>query len=306
MASNKALGYVALSATSILWGTTWIASKYGVREMTGLQLAGMRQFIAGSMIVGFFLLFRKKKLPDRSQFMQLMVMTLLMFVIANSVSTWSLHYISTGLGALIGALYPLMVVLLERFFFGRKRIPPLTVLGLLLGIAGVGIVFYDHLLEGNVRSLVLGIGMAFVATFSWSIGTILVTKNDTGLNAYYSIGWQMLISSVLVIIITWATQPIVPVNEISSAGWMSLFFLIIIGSVIAFSAFIYSMKVLPHSVASLFAYINPLVAMFLGSVMLKEKLSPHIIVGSLVTLAGVFLVNYSSRKSEAVIAEPEI
>lgn len=306
MANNKALGYVALSATSILWGTTWIASKYGVREMTGLQLAGMRQLLAGTLIVGFFLFFRRKKLPSRSQFMQLLVMTLLMFVIANSVSTWSLHYISTGLGALIGALYPLMVVLLERFFFGRKRIPPLTVLGLLLGIAGIGIVFYDHLLVGDVRSLILGISMAFVATFSWSIGTIMVTKNDTGLNAYYSIGWQMLISSVIVTLLGRATQPVVPLKEITTAGWLALFYLIIIGSIIAFAAFIYSMQVLPHSVASLFAYINPLVAIFLGSVMLKEKLSPHILGGSVTTLIGVFLVNYSSGKQEAVIAEPEI
>lgn len=306
MAKSKSLGYVALTATSILWGTTWIASKYGVREMTGLQLAGMRQMIAGISIVGFFMLFRKKKFPALQQLLQLLIMSLLMFVIANTVSTWSLHYISTGLGALIGALYPLIVVLLERFFFGRKRIAPLTFLGLMLGILGIGIVFYDNLLSGNNHFLLLGIGMAFTATLSWSLGTIMVTKIDTGLNPYYSIGWQMLISSLFVTLVGRFTQPVIPLEQITAVGWFSLFYLIIIGSIIAFAAFIYSMEVLPHSVASLFAYFNPLVAMFLGSILLKEKLSPHIVIGSLVTLVGVFLVNYASKKQKVVIAEPEI
>jgi drug/metabolite transporter (DMT)-like permease len=229
-----------------------------------------------------------------------------MFIIANTVSTWSLHYISTGLGALIGALYPLIVVLLERFFFEKKRIAPLTIFGLILGVLGVGIVFYDNLLDGDSRNLLLGMGMAFIATFSWSIGTIVVTKNETGLNPYYSIGWQMLISSVIVILVSRFVHPFVPIADISLAGWLSLFYLIIIGSIIAFAAFIYSMQVLPHAIASLFAYFNPLVAIILGSLMLQEKISVDIVTGSVVTLLGVFIVNYSARKRKVVIAEPEI
>lgn len=299
MAKSKSLGYLALTATSILWGTTWVASKYGVKEMTGLQLAGMRQFIAGTAIVAFFMLFKKQKVPNRSQFAQLLLMSLLMFAIANSVSTWSLHYISTGLGALIGALYPLIVVLLERYYFGKKKISPLTIVGFILGIAGIGIVFYDSLFEGNRGHFLLGISMAFIATFSWSIGTILVTKKHTGLSPYYSIGWQMLISSFIVTLIGRATQPAVAINDISVTGWLSLFYLIVVGSMIAFAAFIYSMEVLPHAIASLFAYFNPLVAIFLSSIMLKEKLSAHLVMGSVVTLVGVFIVNYSAKKQEA-------
>lgn len=306
-AGKRSLGYLALGGTSILWGTTWVAAKMGVERLPPLQLSAMRQCIAGTLIVGFYMLFRKMKVPTASQFVRIFIMSMLMFIIANAVSTWSLKYISTGLAALIGALYPLNVVLIERYFFGKKEFNRITLLGFFIGLAGITIVFRDHLETPDLAGFIIGLGMALVANLAWSIGTVFLARDKQEMDANYSLGWQMLTGAlVLTIIGRLSSIPFVPLPEISEKDWMVLSFLILFGSVISFSLFLYSMKALPHAIASLFAYINPIVAMLLGPLLFSdEHLSPHIISGSLITLTGVFLVNYSIRKKEEIIAPSE-
>ncbi|HMI79951.1 MAG TPA: DMT family transporter, partial [Ferruginibacter sp.] len=102
------------------------------------------------------------------------------------------------------------------------------------------------------------------------------------------------------------TQPTVKLQNISATGWGAIIYLVIAGSLLAFVAFIYSMKKLPAAVSSLYAYINPLVAMVTAAIVLNEKLTMYILWGAIVTLVGVFLVNYSIKRSrEKIIAEPE-
>ena len=114
---GKAGGYLALTITSTVWGTTWVASKIGVADIPALQMAYIRQFFGGMCFVLFFTLYKKLSFPTLKEFSWLLIMALLMFVVANGFSTWSLQYIPTGLSALIGALYPLSVVIIERVFF---------------------------------------------------------------------------------------------------------------------------------------------------------------------------------------------
>jgi len=123
---GKAGGYLALSATSVLWGTTWVASKVAVSEnLPPFQMASIRQFLGGVCFVGFFMLYKKMPLPTPKQFGWLVLLSLLMFVMANGLSTWSLKYIPTGFSALIGALYPFSVVIIERIFLINATLPRL-------------------------------------------------------------------------------------------------------------------------------------------------------------------------------------
>jgi len=94
--NKKAYGYLALVATSFFWGTTWVASKLGVMEMPAMQMAYIRQFLGGISLVGFFMLYKKFPLPTAKQFQWLIMMSVLMFVFANGLSTWSLHYLVPG------------------------------------------------------------------------------------------------------------------------------------------------------------------------------------------------------------------
>ncbi len=303
---GKAGGYLALCITSVVWGTTWVASKIGVAEMPALQMAYIRQFFGGMIFVVFFMLYKKLSFPTWQQFGWLLIMALLMFVMANGLSTWSLNYIPTGLSSLIGALYPLSVVIIEMVFFKSRNMTILTFTGLLLGITGIGIVFYENAFHHRPEGFLFGVTLSVIAMLSWSVGTVIIARNKIKINPYYATGWQMLISSVVLLVVAETTQPTIALRNIPSTAWWAITYLVLAGSILSFVAFIYSMKKLPPAISSLYAYINPLVAMVTAALVLHEKLTMNILWGAIVTLAGVFLVNYSIKRSrEKIIAEPE-
>lgn len=304
--NTKLKGYICLVITSVVWGSTWVASKLAVKEIPALQLAGMRQLIAGTLLVSFFYFAKKLPVPTGRQFRWLAMMALLSFIMANGLSTLGIEYIASGLGALIGALYPLCVVLIERLFFKKKNMNKLTFVGLFLGIAGITIVFYENAFTTHSKSFIIGIVLSLIAMTSWSLGTVFLARNKENINPYYGIGWQMMMSSVVLISYSLFTKKFVPIPSISLHSWMLIFYLILLGSIGAFAAFIYSMKVLSPSIASLYAYINPLVAMLIASVVVPEKLTIHILWGSIVTLTGVYLVNMSVKKKQVALGEPEM
>jgi drug/metabolite transporter (DMT)-like permease len=303
---RKAKGYVALAVTCVVWGTTWVASKVGVTEIPALQMASIRQLLGGLSFVIFFMVYKKLPLPTVKQFKWILVMAVLMFVFANGLSTWSLKYIPTGLSALIGALYPLSVVIIERLFFKVKNMNVLTFLGLFLGLTGVGIVFYESAFNNLSKDFLIGLGLSVFAMLSWSVGTVFLSRNKANINPYYGTGWQMLVSAAILFVLAQLTQPTVPLSSISMKGWMAVMYLVLFGSIAAFIAFIYSMKILPAAISSLYAYINPLVAMIVATFVLSEKLTINILWGAMVTLIGVYLVNLSIKRNTKVIVEAEI
>lgn len=300
MKTGTARGYGALFITSTVWGTTWVVSKVGVHAMPALQMSAIRQFLAGALFLIFFLVIKKQRFPSLPDLLWSMLLGTLMFVFANGLSTWSLNYIPSGFSALIGALYPLSVVIIERVFLNIKTINALTLTGLLLGLTGVGIVFYDNAFHSLNEGFGWGLLLSVIAMLSWSVGTVLIMRKKTGINPYHSTGWQMFFSGLILYIFSLITNQHIDFADIPLVGWEVIGYLVILGSILSFAAFIYSIKHLPAAIASLYAYINPLVAMVLAALFVDEKLTPLIIWGSIVTLVGVFLVNLSLRKSHAV------
>lgn len=297
--TTKQKAYIALTATSLIWGTTWVASKIGVQKTPALEVAGIRQFIAGSLYVLFFFFIKKQPLPSLKQLLWLAFMGILMFVSANGFATMGLRYISSGLGALIAALYPLMVVLIELFFFRNKNISALTITGILLGFGGIAVVFYDNAFHNHTEGYVWGIILSLIAMVTWGVATIFIARKKSEINPYYATGWQMLISSVMLFGMAMISGEHIPLAMIPAQTWGALAYLIIAGSIFTFVAFIYSMKHLEPSVAALYAYINPIVATLVGSLLVtNEKITFNIIAGSIITLLGVYLVNKSMKQKK--------
>jgi len=296
MATNKK-AYLALTVTSVVWGTTWVASKMGVAHLPAFELASIRQFMGGSIYVVFFL-FMGEKFPNKKQFAWLLPMAFLMFVSSNGIATYGLQFITSGLAALIAALYPLSVVLIERFYFKAIKITPQTLLGLFLGLLGILFIFYKDSLQMHGSHYLLGVGLSLFAMITWSVGSIIMSRNKINMNAYYSIGWQMLISAFTMGLITLFSGKYVPINEIPAKTWGILAYMVLGGSVLAFVSFIYSMKHLKPAIASLYAYINPIVAIWVGSLLLNEKIALNNIIGTISTLVGVYLVNKSLKNQK--------
>lgn len=294
--TTRQKAYIGLAATSIIWGTSWVASKIAVKGgVPGLEVAAIRQFMGGALFVSFFLI-RGEKLPTGKQMLWLAGMGSLLFVIANGFATVALRYIPSGLAALIAALYPLSVVIIERLFFRNTKITWITFTGLLLGITGIGIVFYDNAFHNQTEGYILGLILSLIAMLSWSVGTIIIARNKVKINAYNATGWQMLLASFLLMIMTLVSGDTVPLSAVPASTWMAIAYLVFVSSIVAFVAFIYTMKHLEPAIAALYAYINPIVAILTGSVLMNEKLTIDILIGSAITLAGVFLVNRSLKK----------
>lgn len=296
--SEKTRAFWALGLVSFFWGTTWLASKIGVENMPGLQLAGIRQLLGGSIYTIYFFL-KGYKLPNRKQLFQFIWMSLLMFVISNGFSTWSLQYIPSGLGAVIGAMTPLWIALFSVLFFRETRLNLITVLGLLLGFGGILIIFYDYLEVLFNSSFIWGVILGTIATMTWALGTLYTVRHSKDLNAYYSLGWQMLLGGILLTAASRATGQYIPLADSTPSTWYAISYLVIIGSIISFAAFIYSLKRLPPAQSSIYAYINPIVAVIIGALLYREKLNLIIGIGTAVTILGVYLVNTGFRKSKA-------
>jgi drug/metabolite transporter (DMT)-like permease len=293
--SEKNSALFAVGVVSILWGTTWMASKIAVRSMPALQVSGMRHLIGGSLYVGYFF-FKKFPFPTKEQFIRIFWVSLIMFVLCNGFSVMSVQYIPSGLAAVVGAMSPLWVALLGLLIFRDTKLSRITAAGLLLGFGGVLITFYDYIEELANTNFILGVIYGLIASITWALGTLLTVKDSKKLDPYYSMGWQMFLSGIMLSLFSFATNQHVPISSIGTEGWLSLTYLIVVGSVIAFMAFIYALKRLPATQVSIHSYINPLVAIIIGDLMMHEGLTAYLVIGTIVTLLGVYLVNRGFKK----------
>jgi drug/metabolite transporter (DMT)-like permease len=293
---TKAL--IALALVCFFWGTTWLASKEGVRHMPALQLVGIRQSLAGLCYVLFFVA-KGTTWPRGKEWRIILMLSFLNFMLSNGLSTWGVKYISAGLGSIIGAIVPLWLVVIN-IVGTRAKIQPKVITGLLLGFAGICVIFYEHLGDFLNPQFRFGIMLSLAATWSWAFGTIYTKKHATGFNPYFSLGWQMLISGLFVTLVCYATGATIPVSHIPWQSWSAIAYLVGIGSVVAFAAFLYALQHLPTEQSSIYSYINPVVAVLLGWLLFGEMLTPFIIIGVLLTLYGVYLVNKAAVKPHEI------
>jgi drug/metabolite transporter (DMT)-like permease len=284
---------LALCWVSFFWGTTWIASKEGVKHMPPMQLVAIRQFLGGILYVGYFL-FKKTPWPKRHQWKTILILSLLNFVLSNGLSTWGVKYISSGLGAILGAIFPIWIVIIS--YFRGEKLNSKAVIGIIICFSGVCIIFYEHLKDFLDPNFSFGIFLSIIATLTWAFGTLYTKKKAASFNPYFSLGLQMLISSLSLFTVIGATGSTIPLTEIPSNSWWSIAYLVIIGSVLTFIAFIYALQKLPAEINSIYAYINPVVAVILGAIMFGEPLTLYIAFGGFIVLVGLYLVNLALRK----------
>jgi len=293
--SSVGLPILALCWISFFWGTTWIASKEGVKYMPALQLAAIRQFL-GSIIYLSYFLFKKTPWPKGKQWKTIIILSILNFVLSNGLSTWGVKYISSGLGAIIGALVPFWVVIIS--LFRGEKLVKLSIIGLVVGFAGVCVIFYEHLSDFLIFDFRFGIIISIISTLTWGFATLYTKKKAASFNPYFSLGIQMFISSIFLFAYLGATGSAVSLYAIPVISWVSIGYLVIFGSVLTFIAYIYALQHLPAEINSIYAYINPIIAVLLGAYIFGEPLSLAIAVGGIITLFGLYLVNRSFQKSK--------
>ena len=299
---TRTKAFMAVAAVCVLWGTTWVASKEGVRHIPALQLAGLRQLSAGILYVSYFMI-TGAAFPKGKEWRPLLLLSLLNFILSNGLSTWGVKYISAGLAAIMGAIFPIWLVVIG-LFTSKEKLPRKAITGLLLGFGGVCIIFYDHLQDFLNPDFRFGIMLSLLATWSWAFATLITKQQAANFNPYFSMGIPMLISGSILTIGTNSSGYVISLQALPWQSWAVISYMVLIGSVFSFLCYLYALQHLPTEQVSIYAYVNPVVALLLGVWLFDEKISLFIITGGAVALLGVWLVN-KAFKNATTPEQPE-
>ncbi|WP_299621436.1 EamA family transporter [uncultured Tenacibaculum sp.] len=292
---NKQKLFILLSFFSIyfIWGSTYLLNKIAVAEVPPLLLAAIRFGSAGVLILVIAKLLKKSLKITKRQLLNITVAGFLFLVYGNGVFVWALKYVDSGFAALLASTQPLFVLFLLRLIDGQKM-QQKSMIGVGLGILGMYLLVSQKTISTS-EGMILGIFMILSCVLSWSYGSVFVSKADLPKNFFVSTGYQMTIASILLLF--WSQifkEDITTITRITSKVQISIVFLILFGSIVAFTAFNYLLKVVSPEKVSTSAYVNPVIALLLGWYFLGEKLTNQSILASCVLLTGVYFI--TSRK----------
>lgn len=288
--------YLALAAICIIWGTTYTAIKFAVRDFPPFLLVGMRQTTAGLILIGLAWISRKTFLPDRKYVLRQALTGVATITGGNGFITWGMQYVPSGLASIIGSLTPVMVVLFSLALQNKERVNLRIISGVLLGFGGLGLIFSDGWKDFLKPEYSWGIAGCFASCCTWSLGTVLAKRwNSADVSPLMNAGLQISAGGIGGFILSFLLDTHYDIHH-TPEGWAAMFYLVLIGSALAFTLYMYTLKHLSAAMSSLYTYINPTVAILLGWAVLGESLTPGALVGMAVTIVGVWLVNSGQRK----------
>lgn len=281
---------LAFFAIYVIWGSTYLLNKIAVVEIAPLYLGAIRFILAGILIFIIAKILGHKLAITRAQLINTLIAGFLFLTYGNGVFVWSLKYIDSGFAALIAATQPLMVLLLMWMIDGKK-IKKMSMVGVVLGIVGIYLLVSQNELASQEGSTI-GILMMFSTILIWSLASIFVSKANLPSNFFVNSGYQMIIGGLLMLLFSlalgeeWSTP-----QTWSSAAQFSLIVLIIFGSILAFTSFNYLLKVVSTEKVATSAYVNPIIALFLGWYILDEIITIQSVIAAAVLLIGVYFIN---------------
>jgi len=288
---NKKAAYIALALVSFFWGTTYLATRIGVQYSHGVLLAAIRQLSAGSCLF-LYCLAKGYKMPDRKTFWQVSLIGFVMITLSNGLMTWGMHYITSGMCAIMAAMGSLWVVFFSHILIKKITFNKTLIAALITATVGIFCIFYENLGDFLNADYIFGIVIVACAVATWSLGSVVTSKWKPNIDLILGASLQMLVGGSFMAIIALCMG--VDNLFFKPLGWeyvYSIAYLVVFGSFVAYSAFLYTLNNLPATQASLYTYINPIVAVILGWLILSEPLSLLTFVGMFLTLGGVYYTN---------------
>ncbi|MDZ4679501.1 MAG: EamA family transporter [Saprospiraceae bacterium] len=292
--------YIALAFVCFVWGTTYLALRVGVTHFPAFLFSAVRQTIAGILLVTIAVVWGKERLSFEKGAIRYVVPGILMISLGNGLVGWAQQYIPSGLAALICSIMPVWVVIINLSSSKSDRPNWQIALGLALGCAGMAVVFRDNVADLANWDYLFGIVLTFVATLSWALGSIYAKQKPGNSGLLANAGLQLFFGGLGLFAFSLAFDDYSRWHGFVDEGIWALIYLVIFGSIGAFAAFSYALSKLPVGLVSIYAYINPLVAVFLGWLILSEKFNPAVLVALLLTVGGVFIVNKGYRARQKI------
>ncbi|AHM62901.1 hypothetical protein D770_23280 [Flammeovirgaceae bacterium 311] len=299
MEISNTKAYLALTFICLVWGTTYLALRIGVEAFPPFLFSGIRQTTGGGLLLLFLLFFRRSFAWSWKTVGQQIVPGILMIGLGNGLVGWAEMYIPSGLAALLCSMMPLFVVLINLFSEGFSRLNWKIITGLITGLMGMVAIFQENLHDLMNRQYLLGIIFCSIAAFSWAFGSIINKRRSAGADPFYNASLQMIAGGIFLLLTGLVFDDLSRASAMTQESFFALLYLIIFGSIGAFIAYLYALTKLPVGLVSVYAYINPLVAVLLGYFILNERLNEYTIIAFLLIVLGVYLVN-SGYKSQSL------
>ncbi len=282
--------YLALLALCFLWGTTYLAIRIGVKSFPPFLFSGIRYIISGFAILLWFYFKKDVVWPNLEELKRIIVTGLFIFVGGNLFLVLAEQSVTSGMAALVNSSFPIWIVLITRIWNPEERISSLSIIGILVGFIGQWFIFYEQLFLLSNGAYLLGFILLIVGLINGSLGSVYMKKFPVKINSVLNAGLQMMICGSVTTVLGLMMGEGRKIN-FEPTGWYALIYLVIAGSIIGYSLFVYAMDRLPATIVSVYAYINPIVAIWLGLVILKEPISTKTLIAIGITLVGVFIVN---------------
>ncbi len=288
--------YLAYSAVCVLWGTTYLAIRVGITHIPPFLFAGFRWLTSGLIFLTFLKLVGKK-FPDKKELVQLAVIGICLIGVGNGLLSFAEQWMPTGLSSLLVTTVPFWMVGMELFLPSGPRLNYLIVLGLLLGLTGVLIIFGHNLSMLGNSNYIKGITALLGMVIFWSFGSVYSKHKKLLSDPLMGAAVQMIIGGLIQTICGISLGELSGIS-LNTDSIIALIYLITIASIIGYTSYIYMITHLPLSFASTYAYINPIIALFLGWLVLGEELNLSIFVGAAVILTGVLIVKRGVKLQE--------
>lgn len=289
---------LAFGAIYIIWGSTYLGIRVAVETIPPFLMASTRFLVAGAVLFAW-LRFRGVPMPTRRQWAINAVIGVFLLLGGNGLVAWAEQYVPSGVTALIIGIQPLFFVLTEWAWPGGTRPTAMTSFALLVGFAGVAWLAapWETPSQGGLH--VLGVCTILAACIFWAFGSIYSRRSKHGADALLAAALQMVSGGVALLIVSLARNEfsVVDPAAISASSWWALAYLIAVGSLIGFPVFVWLMKNSTPARVATYAYVNPIVAVFLGWLILHEPITPRTIVASVVIIAAVVIITVEKNKA---------
>ncbi len=293
------LPWIALVVVWVVWGSTYLAMRVAVREMPPLPAAGTRFALAGAiMAVVALVVDRRHGRPTRRQVLDYALVGVLLLSVGNTLVMWSEQTVPSGIAALIVATVPIWILLLDGLRPGGQPWTARVWVGTIVGLAGVALVARP---EGEMdRARWLAIMALQAACLSWTAGSLYAQSVSRRLPLASAAAIEMLAGALVIFTVAWLSgADWGRMAAASPRAWGGVAYLVVFGSLVGFTAFAYCLNELPATTVGTYAYVNPVVAVVLGALVLREPLTPGLVAGGLLIVLSVALTTLRRRRPGA-------
>lgn len=292
---NKWLILIAFFCVYVFWGGTYLGMKFALDSFPPFIMAGIRHTTAG-IILSTIAFIKKESFPTKKEILNAAFVGALLLLGGNGLVAYAEMRVPSSIASLIIASVPLWISGLNWISGDKKKPSNLEFIGLFLGFSGILVLAF----QGSNTSMnidIIGIALLLIASFSWSIGSLYSKRSEMPKSSFYNVSFQMLVGGSLLLIFSTLLSEYKLFNpsNITTQSLYAMFYLIVFGSIIAYSAYIWLFKNVNPTLASTNAFVNPVVALILGWSLASEVLSPQAIIASILIISAVVILTLSKR-----------